>query len=79
MDEAQKGKIFQLFYSSKGKRGTGIGLFITRKAVLKHGGNITVSSDPNSGTVFTISLPRHTFGDHGDYGDYGDSEDYTEK
>ena len=50
--------IFRLFSSSKGNRGTGIGLFVTRKAILKHGGSITVDSDPNGGANFRIALPQ---------------------
>ena len=51
--------IFQLFSSSKGKRGTGIGLFVTHKAIIKHGGTITVESSPNHGAAFRIVLPRN--------------------
>jgi signal transduction histidine kinase len=58
MGKEQQSKIFQLFSSSKGKRGTGIGLFVTRKAILKHGGDITVDSESGEGTVFRIALPR---------------------
>lgn len=58
IDEEQKSKVFQLFSSSKGKRGTGIGLFVTRNAILKHGGKITVDSSPNAGAIFRITLPR---------------------
>jgi PAS domain S-box-containing protein len=58
MDKKLAHKIFQLFSSSKGKRGTGIGLFVTRKVILKHGGTITVDSSPNEGAHFRISLPR---------------------
>ena len=50
--------IFQLFNSSKGKRGTGIGLFVTHKAIVKHEGTITVDSYSNDGAVFRITLPR---------------------
>lgn len=38
-------------------RGVGLGLAITRALVEEHGGEITVSSDPGVGTVFTIALP----------------------
>ncbi|MEN8245232.1 MAG: PAS domain-containing protein [Thermodesulfobacteriota bacterium] len=55
-------KIFQLFSSSKGKRGTGIGLFVTRRVITKHGGTITVDSSPNEGSVFRITLPRNQVG-----------------
>jgi signal transduction histidine kinase len=58
IEREEAGKIFQLFSSSKGKRGTGIGLFVTRKAILKHGGTITVESTPNEGAKFSITLPR---------------------
>ena len=58
IEKEQASKIFQLFSSSKGKRGTGIGLFVTRKAVLKHGGTINVDSIPDGGTKFRITLPR---------------------
>ena len=46
------------FSSSKGNRDTGIGLFVTRKAILKHGGTIKVDSSPNGGAEFRIALPR---------------------
>jgi PAS domain S-box-containing protein len=59
MEKDNAGKIFQLFHSTKGKRGTGIGLFVTRKAILKHGGNITVDSSPDKGAAFHITLPRN--------------------
>jgi PAS domain S-box-containing protein len=58
IEKEQISKIFQLFSSSKGIRGTGIGLFVTRKAILKHGGAITVDSSPNKGAKFLITLPR---------------------
>ncbi|HSO17849.1 MAG TPA: HAMP domain-containing sensor histidine kinase, partial [Desulfosarcina sp.] len=51
-------RIFQLFSSSKGKSGTGIGLFVTRKVILQHGGTISVDSDLGQGAVFRIALPR---------------------
>ncbi|HMO62572.1 MAG TPA: two-component regulator propeller domain-containing protein [Ferruginibacter sp.] len=37
--------------------GTGIGLAITREFVKLHSGTITVNSEPNKGTCFTVSLP----------------------
>lgn len=58
MDKNQVAEIFRLFSSTKGKRGTGIGLFVTRKAILKHGGGITVDSSLNEGASFHITLPR---------------------
>ncbi len=58
MDDDQIQQIFQLFYSSKGIRGTGIGLFITRKVIRQHGGRITVGSNSGQGACFVITLPR---------------------
>ena len=57
MDSAALKNIFTLFYSSKGGKGTGLGLFICRKIIEKHGGRISVDSEPGRGTVFQISLP----------------------
>jgi signal transduction histidine kinase/ActR/RegA family two-component response regulator len=57
MDEHQKKKIFTIFYSTKGSKGTGLGLFIANKAVQKHGGYISVDSKPGEGTTFHIRLP----------------------
>ena len=57
MDPAALKNIFTLFYSSKGRKGTGLGLFICRKIIEKHGGRISVDSAPGRGTAFQISLP----------------------
>jgi len=58
MDDDQIQRIFQLFYSSKGSKGTGIGLFVTRKVIRQHGGSVTVESKPGHGASFYITLPR---------------------
>ncbi len=49
--------MFELFHSTKGNRGTGIGLAVARKIVEEHDGSIGVRSKPGEGTVFTIRLP----------------------
>ncbi len=49
--------MFELFHSTKGNRGTGIGLAVTKKIVDEHDGSITVRSAPGEGTTFTIKLP----------------------
>jgi len=51
-------KIFQAFYSTKGHKGTGLGLAAARKIVEEHGGRITLRSVPGEGATFTIRLPR---------------------
>ncbi|NNF97800.1 MAG: PAS domain-containing protein [Desulfobacteraceae bacterium] len=57
VDQQQIKEIFTLFYSSKGRKGTGLGLFLTDKVIRKHDGSITVSSEPGKGTVFNVQLP----------------------
>lgn len=44
--------------ASSGKRGLGLGLYITRQIVLAHGGTIDVRSSDAEGTTFVVSLPR---------------------
>lgn len=48
--------LFEPFFSTKGQKGTGLGLAVARKVVLEHGGDIRVSST-DEGTAFTIILP----------------------
>ena len=57
MDQETREKIFSLFFSSKGIKGTGLGLFISNKIVDKHGGTIVVDSELGRGTRFEVRLP----------------------
>jgi signal transduction histidine kinase len=57
MDEETRAKIFQQFFSTKGSRGTGLGLMITHKIVAEHGGVIECSSEKEKGTKVVIRLP----------------------
>lgn len=54
-----KNHLFELFHSTKGNKGTGIGLAVTKKIVEEHDGSITVRSAPDEGTTFTIRLPTN--------------------
>jgi signal transduction histidine kinase len=59
---AIRGKIFEPFFSTKGERGTGLGLGITKAIIERHGGRIrsrTSTRTGRSGTAFGISLPLH--------------------
>jgi signal transduction histidine kinase len=57
MDRETREKIFSLFFSSKGIKGTGLGLFISNKIVDRHGGTIEVESEPGRGARFLVRLP----------------------
>jgi nitrogen-specific signal transduction histidine kinase len=57
IDEAELDSLFQIFASSKGSRGTGLGLPVSRKIIREHGGTITVTSQPGQGATFLIELP----------------------
>jgi two-component system, NtrC family, sensor kinase len=57
IDEAELPSIFQLFASTKGSRGTGLGLPVSQKIIREHGGKISVSSRPGEGSTFLIELP----------------------
>ena len=55
--------IFERFYKvdearTRGKHGTGLGLYIVSNIITKHGGTITADSIFGEGTTFTIKLPK---------------------
>jgi len=51
-------KLFQAFFSTKGSKGTGLGLPVTHKIIREHGGRIEVESELDKGTAFRIHLPK---------------------
>jgi len=58
-----RARLFQPFFTTKGEKGTGIGLWITRGIVGKHGGDIRMRSstrEGHSGTCFSVFLPVET-------------------
>jgi PAS domain S-box-containing protein len=57
MTEEVKEKIFSSFFSTKGPKGTGLGLLVTRKLIEENSGNITVESQLGEGTTFALRLP----------------------
>jgi signal transduction histidine kinase len=62
MNEEQLGMLFQDFQqvdssSTRKYEGTGLGLSISLKFAELMGGNITVSSESNKGSIFTVTLP----------------------
>ena len=57
----EKKKVFTKFYrigntATKGAKGTGLGLYLTKKIVQQHNGNISVTDNVPSGCIFTIVL-----------------------
>ncbi|HWY71471.1 MAG TPA: ATP-binding protein [Terriglobales bacterium] len=49
--------IFEPFVTTKGEKGTGLGLWIVRGIIGNHGGKISVKSKVGKGTIFKIELP----------------------
>lgn len=49
--------IFEPFFSTKGSKGTGLGLAVTRKIIEEHNGHIEIESPPENSAVFAIYLP----------------------
>ena len=49
--------LFSPFVSSKGARGTGLGLPVSQKILTEHGGNIRVETTPEQGSRFTLEMP----------------------
>jgi signal transduction histidine kinase/pSer/pThr/pTyr-binding forkhead associated (FHA) protein len=53
-------EIFKPFVSTKGARGTGLGLAVSRKILREHGGDILVQSQPGKGSKFILRLPSRS-------------------
>ena len=49
--------IFKPFVSTKGARGTGLGLPVSRKILREHGGDVLLTSIPGEGSQFTLRIP----------------------
>ena len=58
-------KLFDPWFTTKGSHGMGIGLFLTREIIQRHGGSIEVSSTEGNGTTFVIRLPDGLKGTEG--------------
>ena len=57
MPEAVRARIFEPFFSTKGPKGTGLGLAVAYSIITRRGGQIGVESQSGHGTTFTLNLP----------------------
>lgn len=57
IDPEWQEQVFEAFVSTKGQRGTGLGLAVSRKIVNEHSGDILLQSHPGQGSTFIITLP----------------------
>jgi len=58
MDRETRERAFTPFFSSKGGKGTGLGLYIAHRIATQHGGSIDLVSNLGDGTTFTVHLPK---------------------
>jgi PAS domain S-box-containing protein len=61
MDRDIQETLFTSFFSTKGAKGTGLGLLVTRKLIEEHDGSISVDSAPGQGSRFSIRLPYRIY------------------
>ena len=57
MSEKVKNKIFSAFFSTKGGKGTGLGLLVVQKLVQEQNGSIEILSELGEGSTFIVRLP----------------------
>jgi CheY-like chemotaxis protein len=57
MDEVLRDRVFEAFFSTKGERGTGLGLATVQSIVSSYGGDIHVYSEKGCGTIFKVYFP----------------------
>jgi len=58
IDPALLPNLFQFGASTKGEKGNGMGLWVVRKLLERHGGRIAVESRAGGGTSFTVRWPK---------------------
>lgn len=63
--DEEKKKVFQKFYrigneATKRAKGTGLGLYLTKRIINNHHGNIFITSNPGGGSTFTVTLKQES-------------------
>ena len=58
---ADKKKVFEKFYrlgneATKRAKGTGLGLYLCKKIVIRHEGSVLITDNPQGGSIFTVQL-----------------------
>jgi len=59
MTEEVKQRCLEPFFSTKGERGTGLGLAVVQNTIQRHYGTIQIQSNPGKGTTIFLKLPIH--------------------
>jgi PAS domain S-box-containing protein len=80
IDREVRQKIFTTFFTTKGGKGTGLGLLTTRRIVQEHGGRMELESEAGAGSTFRIRLPRDrliVLAAAGKRGDDGDAQAHS--
>jgi signal transduction histidine kinase len=60
MTDEERQRCLEPFFSTKGDRGTGLGLSVVYGIIQRHGGTIDIRSEKLKGTTFVINLPATT-------------------
>ena len=53
----RRDRVFEPFFSTKGQRGTGLGLAVARKLAERHGGSLDLIETPGPGALFRVTIP----------------------
>ena len=78
IDEDVSERIFKSIVTSKGTAGNGLGLLVTKKLVVLHGGDIFVESERGQGTHFRLEFPRASLPQSGDRGKNAPENDHDD-
>lgn len=60
MDEKAQSQCLEPFFSTKGDKGTGLGLAMVYGTTQRHNGTLDIQSEPDEGTTISISLPEYS-------------------